>query len=100
MADHQPFAQPLHKRIQIDSAIERTKGRGANVRTLTAFADRMALRAHSFRQSAAALLERTGAAVFGQARRCCEQQNKDCEPHYHFPSPHSGEKSRFSPEKH
>jgi hypothetical protein len=67
------------------------------VRTLTAFADRMALRAHSFRHSAAALLERTGAAVFGQARRCCEEQNKDCEPHDHFPLSISGEKSQFSP---
>jgi hypothetical protein len=30
MADRKAFAQPLQKRIQIDSAIERTKGRGAN----------------------------------------------------------------------
>ena len=57
MPNHQPFAQPLHKRIKIDSAIERAEGRGANVRTFTALADRMALRAHTFRQSAAALLE-------------------------------------------
>ena len=39
MADHQPFAQPLHKRIQIESAIERTKGRGTDVRALATFAD-------------------------------------------------------------
>ena len=47
MANHQSFAQPLHKRIKIDSAIERTKGRGTNVRTLTALADGVTLRAHS-----------------------------------------------------
>src|SRR6516165_1328126 len=95
MADHQPFAQPLHKRIQIESAIERTKGRGANVRTLTAFADRMTLRAHSFRRSAAALFQWSGAAVFGQARRCCEQQKENCEPHDHFPSSHARRKNRI-----
>src|SRR5262249_7456031 len=49
MANHQSFAQLLHERIKINSAIERAKGGGASVRTLTAFADRMALRAHSFR---------------------------------------------------
>src|SRR5262249_2358970 len=58
MANHQPFTQPLHERIKIDSAIERAKGGGASVRTLTAFTDRMALRAHPFRQRAAALLQR------------------------------------------
>src|SRR5262244_2724478 len=69
MANRQPFAQPLHERIKIDSAIERAKGRGANVRTLPAPADGMALRAHSFRQSAAALLERTRTALFSQTSR-------------------------------
>src|SRR5262249_3143916 len=44
MANRQPFAQPLHERIKIDSAIERAEGRSANVRTLPAPADRMALR--------------------------------------------------------
>jgi len=88
MSNHQPFAQPLHKRIKIDSAIERAKGRGANVRALTALADRMALRAHSFRQNAAALLERTRGALFGQTGRRCEEQKEDCEPRDHFGSPH------------
>ena len=88
MANHQPFAQPLHERIKIDSAIERAKGRGANVRALTALADRMALRAHSFRQNAAALLERTRGALFGQTGRRCEEQKEDCEPRDHFGSPH------------
>src|SRR5262245_31939775 len=49
MANHQAFAQPLHERIKIDSAIERAKGGSASVRTLAAFPDRMALRAHPFR---------------------------------------------------
>jgi len=35
MANHQPFAQPLHERIKIHAAIERAKGRGTSVRTLT-----------------------------------------------------------------
>jgi hypothetical protein len=87
MANHQPFAQPLHERIKIDSAIERAKGRGASVRTLPAPADGMALRAHSFRQSAAALFERTGAALFGQAGWRCDEQKEDCEPHDHVGSP-------------
>src|SRR6516162_2475182 len=98
MANDQPFAQPLHERIKIHAAIERAEGGGANVRTLTALADRMALRAHAFRQSATALLQRAGAAVFGQARRCCEQQKEDCEPHDHFPLSISGEKSHSSRE--
>src|SRR5262249_17381195 len=87
MANHQPFAQPLHERIKIDSPIERAKGRGANVRTLPAPADGMALRAHSFRQSAAALLERTRAALFSQTSRRCEEQKEDCEPRDHVGSP-------------
>src|SRR5262244_3533566 len=85
MANHQPFAQPLHERIKIDSAIECAKGGGASVRTLTAFTDRMALRAHPFRQRAAALLERARAA-FGQSGRGCDEQKEDCEPHDHFAS--------------
>jgi len=88
MADRQPFAQPLHKRIKIDSAIERAKGRGANVRASTALADRMALRAHSFRQNAATLLERTRTALFGQTGRRYEEQKEDCEPRDHFGGPH------------
>ena len=86
MTNRQPFAQPLHERIKIDSAIERAKGRGANVRALTALADRMALLAHSFRQSAAALLERSGAAVFGETSRRCEEHKEDSEPQDHFGS--------------
>jgi len=88
MADRQPFAQPLHKRIKIDSAIERAKGRGANVRASTALADRMALRAHSFRQNAATLLKRTRTALFGQTGRRYEEQKEDCEPRDHFGGPH------------
>src|SRR5262249_30221770 len=84
MANHQSFAQPLHERIKINSAIERAKGGGASVRTLTAFADRMALRAHSFRQRAAALLE--ARAAFGQSGRGCGEQKEDCKPHDHFAS--------------
>src|SRR6516164_1983667 len=97
MVDHQPFAQPFHERIKIHAAIERAKGRGTSVRTLTALADGMTLRAHAFRQNAAALFQRAGG---GQARRCCEQQQEDCEPRGHFPSPHSREKSQFSPQQH
>src|SRR5262249_61745027 len=69
MTNHQPFAQPLHERIKIDSAIERAKCRGANVRALTALADRMALGVHSFRQNAAALLEPARTCGFGRPRR-------------------------------
>jgi hypothetical protein len=86
MANRQALAQPLHKRIKIHSAIERAKGRGTNVRALTALADRMALRAHSFCKSPTPLLQRTGAPVFGQAGRRCEQQKGDSEPHDHFGS--------------
>src|SRR6266567_2415224 len=53
MANHQPFAQPLHERIKIHAAIERAEGGGANVRTLTALADGMTLRAHSFCKNSA-----------------------------------------------
>jgi len=91
MANHQPFAQPLHERIKIDSAIERAKGGGASVRTLTAFTDRMALRAHPFRQRAAALLERARAA-FGQSGRGCDEQKEDCEPHDHLGAPYERRK--------
>jgi hypothetical protein len=96
MADREALAQPFHERIKIHAAIERAKGRGASVWTVTTPADDMTLRTHSFRQSAAALFQRTGATVFGEARRCGEQQKEDCEPHYHFPSPMSGEKIAFS----
>jgi len=81
MADREPFAQSLHERIKIHAAIERAKGRGTNVRTFTAFADGMTVGAHGFRQNAAALLERTGAAVFGQSGGRCNEQKKDCKPH-------------------
>jgi hypothetical protein len=86
MADREPFAQSLHERIKVHAAIERAEGGGTNVRTLTTPADGMTLRAHAFRQSTAALFERTGAPVFGQARRGCDQQKKDCEPHDHVGS--------------
>ena len=87
MANRQPLAQALHEGIKIHAAVERAQGGGANMRTLTALADRMALRAHSFRRSAAALLQRSGVADFGQAGRRCEEQKDDCEPHDDFPIP-------------
>jgi len=83
MADREPLAQPLHERIEIHAAIERTKSRGTDVRALATFADGMTLRAHAFRQSATALLQETRAAVFGQARRCGREQKEDCEPDDH-----------------
>jgi hypothetical protein len=86
MADREPFAQSLHERIKIHAAIEHAKGRGTNVRTLTTPADGMTLRAHAFRQSTAALLERARATVFGQARRGCDEQKEDCEPLDHVGS--------------
>jgi hypothetical protein len=86
MADREPFAQSLHERIKIHATIKRAKGGGTNVRTLATPADGMTLRAHAFRQSTAALLQRTGAVVFGQARRCCDEQKKDGEPHDHLGS--------------
>src|SRR6266566_566905 len=97
MADREALAQTFHERIKIHAAIERAEGRGTSVRTHTTPADGMTLRAHAFRQNTAALFQRAGAHIFGQARRCCEQQKEDCEPHDHFPSPISGEKSQFSP---
>jgi hypothetical protein len=92
MTDREALAQPLYERIKIDSAVELAKGRSANVRTLTALPDGMALRAHSFCKSPTPLLERTGATVFGQAGRRCEEQQEDCEPHDHFGAPHSPQK--------
>src|SRR6266516_3117410 len=52
MVSHQALAQAVHESIEIHSTIERAEGRSTNVRTLTALADRMTLRAHSFRKRA------------------------------------------------
>src|SRR5262249_6621490 len=82
MTDREPFAQSLHERIKIHAAIERAKGRGTGVRALTVPADGMTLRAHSFRQSVAALFQRT--AVFGQTGRGCDEQKEDCKPDDHI----------------
>jgi len=95
MADREALAQSLHERIKIDAAIECAKGRSTNVGTLTALADRMTLRAHVFRQSSAALLERTRAAVFGQTGRRWDEQKEDCKPHDHVGSPPLAEKKDF-----
>jgi len=86
MADREALAQSLHERIEIHAAIERTKGRSTSVRALTTLADGMTLRAHSFRQSATALLQETRAAVFGQAGRGSDKQKEDCEPDDHVAS--------------
>ncbi len=45
MVSHQALAQAVHESIEIHSTIERAEGRSTNVRTLTALADRMTLRA-------------------------------------------------------
>jgi hypothetical protein len=88
MVNRQAFAQPVHERIKVHSAIERAEGRGTNVWTLTALADRMTLRAHSLCKSATMLLKGAKLAVLGQAGRCCEQQKDDCKPRHHVRTLH------------
>ena len=51
--------QSVRERIQIKSAIERAEGRSADMRTPTAFADRMAFRAHCLCYGSATLLHPT-----------------------------------------
>src|SRR5262249_27720134 len=74
---------PTKKTTNAAGATRRTKGRSSSVRTPATLADGVTLGAHSFRQSATALLQETRAAVFGQAGRGSDEQKEDCEPDDH-----------------
>jgi hypothetical protein len=87
MADDQPFAQPVHERIEIEPAIERAKGRGTNMRAGTSLGDRMTLRAHSFGKSSTAPLQIDRRVLLGATGRYSEQRNHEREPYHHVENP-------------
>jgi hypothetical protein len=89
MTDHQPFAQSVHERVQVQATIERVEGGSVGMGTPAVLADRMTRRAHSFGKSPAVPVQATRLVLLGETERCSEQQKHSCEPYDHCEHPHA-----------
>src|SRR5262245_7138277 len=79
MVRHQTFTQAVHEGIEVHSAAERAECRRVGMRTLAGLSDSVALRAHSFRECAALLFQRTRRALLGGSGCRAQQEKNDGE---------------------